>query len=187
MATFDSEAAPVGLGVGAPSGDRCNPSKAKKGKFMITHRTDEVEIPTGAASVDDWQPFDDDEMYRVVLSPCMLVPGRSEVTVQSSAIQFSDGGICTSDDVIEEPKVYVTNDNDTGLAPEQARELAWHLTQAAEIAEQWTGGSRAVSRLSTAKRAVLQAYTESRKLPGNAGDYLQAALDSIADAEAAMR
>jgi hypothetical protein len=73
------------------------------------------------------------------------------------------------------------------LTAEQARELAGYLTQAAGVAEQWAGMTLADSRLSAAKAAVMDAYIALRKMPGNAGDYLRAALDSIADAEAVRR
>lgn len=143
--------------------------------------------PPPGAQPDAWEHFDDDEMYRVVLGPLMSVAGRSEVTVQSSAIQFDDGGICTSDAVIEAPKVYIASDSDRGLTAEQARELARYLIQAAAIAESWTGGGGADSRLATAKAAVMDAYVAFRRLPGNAADYLRAALDSVTDAEAVTR
>ncbi|ORB89751.1 hypothetical protein [Mycobacterium persicum] len=73
------------------------------------------------------------------------------------------------------------------LTPEQARELAAHLLHAAGIVDRWAGNTNAAGRLDAAKIVVLQAYLAVRELPGNGGDYLRSALDSIADAEAVLR
>ncbi len=49
MITFNSEAAPVGLGVGAPSRDRCNPStrKEQKGSSIMTQHADTEQLING--------------------------------------------------------------------------------------------------------------------------------------------
>lgn len=110
---------------------------------MTTITPTHEPTPPRGAEPDYWAPFDGDRMYRVVLGPLLTVAGRNEVSVQSSAIQFDDGEICTSDHVIEAPRVFVSADGDSGLSPDQARELASHITQAADLAEQWVAEAAA--------------------------------------------
>ncbi|GFG81653.1 hypothetical protein [Mycobacterium paragordonae] len=86
-------------------------------------------------------------------------------------------------------RIRVAIEADVDLTAEQARELAGYLIRAAGIADRWAGQAQEdqITVLSAARDAVLAAYIELRELPGNVGDYLRAALDSISDAEGAAR
>ncbi len=145
-------------------------------------------LPHGADpdQVEDWETEKSGESTttsRLVWSTPIL-PEQAGVGVCVVASQRPDGSIIAEDD-IEGPLIYVGNDDYT-LG--DARMLATALVQAADLADQWAGRrSLATSQLATAKSALLQAYTALRKAPGNAGDYLRAALDSIDDAQAVLR
>ncbi|OBI92087.1 hypothetical protein A5661_26390 [Mycobacterium asiaticum] len=98
--------------------------------------------------------------------------------VATTARQDRSGGL---------QNIRVDVDATADLTAGQARELAGHLIHAAGIAEQWAETADTTSRLATAKAAAMDAYIALRGLPGNAGDYLRAALDSISDAQAVVR
>jgi hypothetical protein len=72
-----------------------------------------------------------------------------------------------------------------GMSPVKARELAQMLIDAAHQADVW--GGLPVDPLADVRAAVLQAYNTYKQVPGNAGDYLRAALDSISDAAEVLR
>ncbi len=74
-----------------------------------------------------------------------------------------------------------------GLSPAQARELARLLIAGADLADTWVGNiPNPAEKIALAKTAVERAYIAVRTAPGNAGDYLRGALDSIADAQAVI-
>ncbi|WP_198344114.1 hypothetical protein [Mycobacterium dioxanotrophicus] len=71
---------------------------------------------------------------------------------------------------------------------EDARTVARALLEAADLADTWAGRSDAAdTAMIAAHRAVRAAYALLRTTPGNAGDYLRAALDSLIDATEAIR
>lgn len=150
----------------------------------------EVALPPGADPtwVDEWALHDDGIAYRLVWSRPMPgwskpVPGFSDEDVRIVVTQFADGSIGTSGD--DAPVVYCGQADHT---PSSARLLAQSLVTAADLADEWTStGPTLAERLAVARAALLAAYHAAATMPGNAGDYLRAALDSIADAEAVQR
>jgi hypothetical protein len=98
----------------------------------------EVALPAGA-SPDVWQnyvpsrPSNAVLPYRVLLGEARGIPGLDVVSVQASAIQFSDGRI-DDGSVHEPPHVYL---RDEALSTAQARELATVLVEAADQADRW--------------------------------------------------
>jgi hypothetical protein len=178
MKTFATTTAPVDLGVGAPSGDRCEQTDHQKGKFMTTITPIPDPTPPAGAEPDIWEDDGHRDVYASV--GCVLSSGdilRCPL-VTTMARQDQAGAL---------DEIRVDVEADGALTAWQARELARYLIQAAAIAESWAGSTGADCRLATAKAAVMDAYIGLRELPGNAGDYLRAALDSIADAQAVTR
>jgi hypothetical protein len=104
--------------------------------------------------------------------------GNYDIRVVAS--QSPDGAVIV--DSVEGP--FVDLDGETH-SPDSARLLAGALIAAADLADQWAAADNHL--LVTAKAAVLQAYNALKTTPGNAGDYLRAALDSITDAQAVLR
>jgi len=104
-----------------------------------------------------------------------------KVRVSSMAVQWADGRV--DDGQIEPPHVYVSDLGDNGLTSTQGRELAAALLEAADEIDGWAGrpGNPAAA-LATARRAPQVAYQATRLVPGNSGDYVHAAIDSIDDA-----
>lgn len=142
----------------------------------ITRAADPTPPP--GADPDIWEDDDRRDVYASV--GCVL--SSSDILrcpiVTAVARQDQTGAL-------DEIRVDIEAEGD--LTTWQARELARYLIEAAAIAESWAGSTGADSRLATAKAAVMDAYIALRELPGNTGDYLRAALDSIADAEAVTR
>ncbi|MFN3003256.1 hypothetical protein [Mycolicibacterium wolinskyi] len=141
---------------------------------MITQPTD-LPVPPGGEP-DLWIGGQRD-VYREVgtipltndllLNPCVTV----------LAEQRQDGTLGCIDVLIDVDVLH------NGLSATQARELAALLNSGADLADTWAGNTpNTDSRLAAAKNAVFEAYNALRLVPGNAGDYLRAALDSIADA-----
>lgn len=144
----------------------------------ITHTADPT--PPSGAEPDIWEDDGRRDVYASVggvfsssdLLACPLVTAKARQDRAGTLDQ-----ICVE---VDAPAA--------DLTAEQARELAAHLLHAAGIVERWNGNTNPAGRLEAAKIIVLQAYLTLRELPGsNAGDYLRAALDSIADAEAVTR
>lgn len=134
--------------------------------------------PPPGAEPDIWEADGHRDVYVAV--GCVL--SSAEILrcpiVSTTARQNRSGAL-------DEIRVDIEAEGD--LTNWQARELARYLIEAATIAESWAGSAGVDSRLATAKAAVMDAYIAVRELPGNAGDYLRAALDSISDAEAVAR
>ncbi|MFN8070835.1 MAG: hypothetical protein U0R66_03345 [Mycobacterium sp.] len=88
-----------------------------------------IAPPAGTAA-DTWQP----ETYRIVYGPRRHIPGRENVNVAVTGVQFTDG---TIDDgtVLEPPMVYP--DHPDGMTAAQARGLAALLMAAADEIEGW--------------------------------------------------
>ncbi len=105
---------------------------------------------------------------------------RSPVVV-AQAIQWADGFL--DDGLIEPPSVSIESSGDHGLTSAQARELAAAILEAADEIDGWAGrtGDPAAA-LATARQALQVAYQATRLVPGNSGDYVHAAIDSIDDA-----
>jgi hypothetical protein len=179
MDTPEITTAPVNPGVSAPGGSRCNNPSAKKGTSMIAQQTDTDPTPPPGADADIWE----DDGHRDVYAPVGCVISSSDDIMLCPLVTT----VARQDRAGALDQIRVEVDAMSDLTAEHAMELAVYLTQAAAIAEQWAGRTLADCRLSTAKAAVMEAYIELRKLPGNAGDYLRAALDSISDAEAVTR
>ncbi|MDA0251503.1 MAG: hypothetical protein O2892_17265 [Actinomycetota bacterium] len=97
----------------------------------MTTTHDTVPVPAGTAA-DDWQP----DNWRVVFSPRRSIPGREDINVALTAVQFADGRIDDGSE-FEPPQVYV--DHPDGLTAAQARSLAGLLIEAAETLDGWTG------------------------------------------------
>ena len=90
-----------------------------------------IPVPAGTTA-DDWQPED----YRIVYSPKRSIPGRGDINVALTAVQFADGRIDDGGD-FEPPQVYA--DHPDGLTAAQARALAGLLLDAAEQLDRWVG------------------------------------------------
>jgi len=96
----------------------------------------DLPAPAGARP-DDWQ--DDSPLpYRVLFGESRGVKGRRDsdgVTVQASAIQFSDGRV---DDgcVHEPPQIHI---DDYTYTVAQAREFAARVIEAADLIDRWIG------------------------------------------------
>jgi hypothetical protein len=76
------------------------------------------------------------------------------------------------------------------LTSAQARELAGYLTEAADLIDRWAGVETAAStaELLTNAFAILRtAWSVLSTAPGNADSYVQAAMDSITDAQEVLR
>lgn len=145
----------------------------------ITRAADPTPPP--GADPDIWE----DDGHRDIYASVGCVLSSADIfrcpLVDTMARQDHAGAITEIRVVID------INSSAADLTAEQARELAGYLIEAAGIAERWAGNTDVGSRLSTAKVAVMTAYLGLRELPGNASDYIRAALDSIADAEAVTR
>ena len=74
--------------------------------------------------------------YRVVFGPRRVILDRDgeDVTIETSAIQFSDGGV--DDGGVEGPAVHIGGRTFTGL---QACQLAAALVEAADELDRWSG------------------------------------------------
>lgn len=143
---------------------------------MMTQPAD-VPVPVGAEP-DMWVGGQRDvyaQVGYVPTSPDLL----SCPAITVVAEQYADGRIGCIDVLLD----VSMGGSSAGLSATQARELAALLTAGADLADAWGGNAPTTdTRLSAAKTAVMQAYTALRTAPGNVGDYLRAALDSIGDA-----
>jgi hypothetical protein len=94
----------------------------------------DLPVPPGARP-DTWQN-DSPLPYQVLFGELRSINGVDidYVSVQPSAIQFSDGRI-DDGSVHEPPHVYLGDD---GLSAAQARALAAVLTQAADEVDRWS-------------------------------------------------
>lgn len=158
---------------------------------ITTVRIPDVALPTGADPSwrDEWQDYGDGRAYRLVWSPAMpgwSRPGFQKGDVQDVRVavtQFSDGTIGTDGD--DEPMIHA---DDAGMSVAETRRFSRALLAAADLAEEWSGlQPDPVEALALARHTLQTAYAATRMLPGNAGDYVRAALDSILDAEAVTR
>src|ERR1700681_599658 len=101
--------------------------------FRSVHDLPAVPVPAGARP-DTWQ--DDSPLpYRVLIGERRGIDGvdTDDVSVQPTAIQFSDGRI-SDGSVHEPPHVYLA---DNALTSTQARELAATLIEAADEVDGW--------------------------------------------------
>lgn len=95
----------------------------------------DVPLPAGADWPDEgigWEP-DDPQAYRVIYGVTRGVAGH-DLLVQTSALQYADGSINTTDDP---PRVSLDIHDDDGLTSAQARELAAALVEAADELDGW--------------------------------------------------
>lgn len=134
--------------------------------------------PPPGAEADIWEDDGHRDVYASV--GCILSTSDLLRCPLVSTMARQDRGGALND-------VRVDIEAEGALTTWQAREMAGYLIEAAAIAESWAGSTGADSRLALAKVAVMDAYIGLRELPGNAGDYLRAALDSIGDAQAVTR
>ncbi|MCW2627515.1 hypothetical protein [Mycobacterium sp.] len=100
---------------------------------MTTTAPHDVPIPAGARA-DDWQD-DVPQPYRVLLGEVRGINGvnTDHVSVQPTAIQFSDGRI-DDGSVHEAPSVYLGDD---ALTTAQARALAATLIETVDEVDGW--------------------------------------------------
>jgi hypothetical protein len=91
----------------------------------------QVPLPPGAQG-DIWAD-DDPQAYRVIYGVPRGVTGH-ELALQTSALQYADGSINTTDDP---PRVSLDIHYDAGLTSAQARELAASLIEAADEVDGW--------------------------------------------------
>lgn len=106
------------------------------------------------------------------------MPGVDGI-IGTSAVQYTDGSLDQSE--VDGPRVWT--DITGALTAQQARLIAVELGAAADEIDGWADGHAAPMRaLTAASRATREAYHALATAPGNAGDYLRAALDSITDA-----
>lgn len=153
---------------------------------MTTTESLTVSLPVGVATAEhEWQPADAGHPpYRIIFGADRTVTNHA-VQVSPSAVQWADGSV--DDGVVEAPSIYVFNLGDAApLSSDQARELAAVLLESATMIDTWAdAGATRMRALTAASRATRVAYHALATAPGNAGDYLRAALDSITDAIAA--
>ena len=161
----------------------------EKGKIMIAH-TSLPALPDGVDILNQ-EPFcpdaDGNNAYRLVWSlPAEVPDNLANLDIRLVATQLADGSFVTENtDDHEAPTIYVGGDHYTTT---DARALAQALTDAADLADQWTSRPGSVdAAMTAAHRAVRTAYTLLRTAPGNSGDYLRAARDSLCDATEAIR
>lgn len=100
---------------------------------MTTTTTPDVPTPPGAEPDNWWD--DDPQDFRVLYGVSRGVDDH-KLIVQTSALQYRDGSINTSDDP---PRVSVDIHYDSGLSSSQARELASVLLEAAAEVDGWAG------------------------------------------------
>lgn len=160
--------------------------------------TPDVSLPPGAdANWDNQWENDEGRAYRIVWSNPLPLnnpwtepnPGWRDNDVRLAVTQYGDGTISdATDDPGDRPLIYVGGES---YSIESARALSAALLDAANLAEEWTGqesGKATAQRaLIDAHRAVRNAWHLAKMKPGNAGDYLRAALDSLCDATEALR
>jgi hypothetical protein len=156
-----------------------------------------VPHPAGAVRVYEWENPDQpigaavnrihDQTSRYFVSATQVV-GRSDaddITVEIDGTQYADGRV-------ERHIVVSQLHADWPLTPGLARELIAVLTAVADEVDQMNGQGRPTAahidtRLSSARVAVSDAYHALASAPGNSGDHLKAALDSIDDAIEELR
>jgi hypothetical protein len=138
-----------------------------------SHDLADLPVPPGARP-DAWQQ-DAPPPYRVQFGELRAIDGLDIdcVNVQATAVQLSDGRI-DNGSVYEPPHVYLWDD---GMSPAQARGAGRRTEQAADGADRWAADVD--TRLRSARDAVAAAYHALAAAPGNSGDHLRAALDSI--------
>lgn len=151
----------------------------KAGHLMMPETaTSAVPLPEGAnpEDADEWSGLDNDT-YR-----CVWTRTHENYDIRGVVVQWSDGTIATEDD--DAPLVYIGADD---YHPDDARVIAAAIVRVADQVDAWAGRSADVHpRLVAARAAVGEAYAAVKLLPGNAGDYTRAALDSLDDAIGAM-
>lgn len=141
-----------------------------------------IPLPPGADPDDpnnwDWQDADSEyPAYRVV---GRTISTLDDCDIRTLAVQYGDGTIAIDDQ--DGPRVYVGMSDYTAA---EARALAAALSEAAVFAEDWAGTPAAP--LSEVKAALIEAFNKYRNTPGNAGDYIRAAVDAISDAMEVLR
>ena len=83
------------------------------------------------------------------------------------------------DGSLESLTVEVDDAGHQPLTSTQAREMAGYLIEAADMIDRWAGRSANDSRLAMVHATVLETYNALKTVPGNAGDYLKAALIAL--------
>jgi hypothetical protein len=143
---------------------------------MMTQPTD-VPVPPGAEP-DQWIGGQRD-VYSTVGHVATSRDLLSCPAVTVVAEQYVDGRFGCIDVILD----VEMGSSHSGLSSAHARELAGMLTAAADLADTWAGQAPTPADRLTALRAELRtAYVELRTAPGNCGDYLKGALDSLDDA-----
>jgi hypothetical protein len=100
---------------------------------MTTTTTPNPQVPLPADG-DIWEDDTPSRLsYRVIYGVPRGVTGH-ELALQTSAIQYSDGGINTTDDP---PQVSIYMHEASALTSDQARELAASLIEAADEVDGW--------------------------------------------------
>ena len=92
----------------------------------------DVPTPAGAEHDGTWAE-DDLQPYRVIYGVSRGVVGH-QLALQTSALQYADGNINTTDDP---PRVSLDIHYDSGLTSDQARDLAASLIEAATEVDGW--------------------------------------------------
>lgn len=101
----------------------------------MTNTTDEIPLPTGATSAEDYDPEDDTRSVRADITTGTLatqVWALQDRDGQLSEVDILLGGVC-----------------EQGYSAAQIRELVPALLRAADLADQWTG--QPASILNTAR------------------------------------
>jgi hypothetical protein len=98
----------------------------------MTNPYPHVPVPAGAEDDGTWED-DEPQPYRVIYGVPRGVVGH-ELTLQTSALQYADGSINTTDDP---PRVSLDIHEDDGLTSAQARDLAASLIEAADEVDGW--------------------------------------------------
>ncbi|PQE01406.1 hypothetical protein CYL16_04805 [Mycobacterium sp. EPG1] len=152
---------------------------------MKAHTYDRPVLPDGVDILNQ-EPFCPDASggaYRIIWSLPAAVPDHmADLDIRLGATQLLDGSIVNDDDTEHEvPTIYVGGHSHSVA---DARALANALMDLSDLADTWTGSTSVDAAMTNARRAVWVAYMLLRTAPGNVGDYLRAALDSIEDAEA---
>ncbi|MDN4522626.1 hypothetical protein [Mycolicibacterium austroafricanum] len=155
----------------------------------MTQTTELPALPDGVDILNQ-EPFCPDasgnSSYRIVWSLPAAVPDHmADLDIRLGATQLPDGSIVNDGTTEHEvPTIYVGGHSHPVA---DARALANALQDLADLADTWTGTTDVHAVMANAHRAVRAAYILLRTEPGNVGDYLRAALDSISDAEEVIR
>ncbi|MGV0700828.1 hypothetical protein [Mycolicibacter sinensis] len=152
---------------------------------MTVVHTPDPALPVGA-DPDVFEAWDEDSQ-RVVWSHPMSLPERlaDSYDIRVGVVQRHDGTIISEGD--DSPVIFLNGDE--MRSPADARALVEALTEAADLADQWTGkpGLSPIELMADAFSALRAARVALLSTAGDAADHLQIALDAVNDAAEVLR